>query len=362
MKTAILVGCGGWGQTWVEHTLPRGVHDGLITVIGAVDTNADHLVFVKKNLNLTDGQCFTNLEKALSELNPDICVIAAPPAAHEAIAITAMEYGCDVLSEKPITDNPDSMFRLLRKAEDTGKKYGITMSHRFNRHIATLRNEILSGKYGYLDYIVFNFSARQEEMNGRQKKLENVMLNEASIHHFNLLESLVGSECETMFVDKWCPMHALDMKGGAQSLTVMKFKNNVRVGYEMSMCNASSLNSWGNESIRAELEKATLVLNGNSLHCYLKEEPEEMVNFPGTGFEIPLIGNEEERWGNDLLLEQFVLWVNGGKAMPTELKRSFRSQMMVFAAIESGEQKKIVNIDELIHDYQMKFKRSEELL
>lgn len=358
MKNAILAGCGGWGENWARHTLPRCIKDGLIQVVGAVDTVPDHLESVKGILS--GEQCFTDLRKALEMTKPDFCVIAAPPAAHEAVAMTAMEYGCHVLSEKPVTDNPQSLFRLLKRAEETGTKYGVTMSHQFHRHISTLRKEIFSGKYGSLDYLSFQFTAKQSEMSERQRKLEHVMLNEASIHHFSLLESLVGSRCKSIYTDVWSPEHARSMKGGGESLSILKYENGVRVGYEMSMSSASSLHSWGNELIRAEMEKAVLVLEGNSLRCYLKSEKEPSPNLPGEGFEIPLIGSADDRWGNENLVEQFVNWLEGGEAMNTRLENAARAQMMVFAAIESGREGFPVEPEVLTEKYRKEFLDKEE--
>lgn len=353
MKKVLLAGCGGWGEQWIKYTLPRCERDGLIRVVGAMDIVPAHLELVKKNLG--ENRCYTDLRAAIEQTKPDLCVIAAPPAAHEAVAMTAMEYGCHVLSEKPVTDNLQSLFRLLKKAEEKGVKYGVTMTHQFKRHISTLRQEIFSGKYGSLDYLSCQVTIRQAKMSGRQNKLEHVMLNEASIHHFSLLESLAGSQCESIYTDVWSPEHAKDMRGGAQSLSVLKYVNGVRAGYEMSMASASSQHSWGNELIRAELEKAVLILDGYRLHCYLKSEKEPIPDLPGEGFGIPLIGSADDRWGNEKLLEQFVGWLEGGAAMDTRLENAARAQMMVFAAIESGRRGIPVNPGRLMEEYRKEF-------
>lgn len=312
-----------------------------------------HLELVKKNLG--EDRCYTDLRTAINETKPDICVIAAPPATHEEVAVTAMEYGCHVLSEKPVTDNPQSLFRILKKAQESGAKYGVTMTHQFNRHISTLRQEIFSGKYGPLDYLACQMTIRQTEMSERQNKLEHVMLNEASIHHFSLLESLAGSQCESIYTDVWSPDHAKDMRGGAQSLSVLRYENGVRAGYEMSMASASSQHSWGNELIRAELEKAVLILDGYRLRCYLKSEEQPSPDLPGAGFEIPLIGSADDRWGNEKLLKQFTDWLEGGAAMDTRLENAARAQMMVFAAIESGRRGVPVNPGRLMVEYGKEF-------
>lgn len=354
MKKVILVGCGGWGHQWASRTLPRCEKEGFVQVVGAVDVVPAHLEYVKGWLG--ENRCFTDLEEALKKTKPDFCVIAAPPAAHESIAMTAMEHGCHVLSEKPVTDTPQSLYRLLEGVRKTGVKYGVTMSHQFQRHISTLRREIFSGKYGYLDYLIFQFTAKQCEMSKRQQKLEHVMLNEASIHHFSLLESLAGSRCKTIYTDVWSPGHAKDMLGGGQSLSVLTYENGVRVGYEMSMSSAASLHSWGNELIRVEMEKAVLVLKGNSLRCYPKEEQEPSPNLPVEGFEIPLMGSEEECWGNENLVGQFVRWLEGDKAMETRLENAARAQLLVFAAIESGKRGIPVDCRTLTADYEKTFK------
>lgn len=42
MKKVLLAGCGGWGEQWVKYTLPRCERDGLIQVVGAMDTRLEN--------------------------------------------------------------------------------------------------------------------------------------------------------------------------------------------------------------------------------------------------------------------------------------------------------------------------------
>ena len=186
------------------------------------------------------------------------------------------------------------------------------------------------------------------------------MMNEAAIHHFSLLESLVGSCCKSIYTELWVPEHAKDMLGGSQSLSVLNYENGVRVGYEMTMSSASSLHSWGNEMVRAEMERAVLVLKGNSLHCYWKSEAEKQVNRPGEGVELPLLGTEDDCWGNVNLVGQFVRWLEEDEIMETCLENAARAQILVFAAIESSRQGVLIDCKKLTEEYREVFNRRTE--
>ncbi|MDB5084193.1 MAG: gfo/Idh/MocA family oxidoreductase [Bacilli bacterium] len=280
----ILVGTAGWGRSWCTQTLPKAIREGLVEPVGAVDVNPDNLKNAQEHLGLSEQKCFLDMKTAFAKVAADACIIASPPDTHEEAALLALESGCDVLSEKPISDSVESSLRILEKVRSTGKKMGITMTHRFRQHIWTLRDLMQSGAYGKLDYIVFNFNwNRRDGLKPRQASMENTMFIEGAVHHLDLLENLAGSKCTSIYADAWNPKWG-NFTGSSQALLTLKFENGVRAGYETAWSNASAQNSWA----------------------------------------------------NDYLLQEFVNWVSGGREMETNIESNFRSLLLVFAAIESS--------------------------
>lgn len=346
LKT-IIVGTGGWGRTWCSRTLPKAVEEGAVEVVAAVDVSEESLKTARQYLGLAEHQCFTDVRAALEKTRPQICIIAAPPHTHEETAILAMEYGCDVLSEKPIADTLESTLRIVEASRRFNKKMGITMTHRFRRPIWTFRELVRSGAYGELDYLVMNFNwHRRDGLKERQAQMRNTMLIEGAIHQLDLLENLAGAHCESVYMDSWTPKWG-NFTGSAQALLTMRFENSVRASYETAWCNASPQHSWEKEYIRAEFEKATVVLNRGVIEVFLEEENRLKGDPIGRRMEF----KENETWGNDYLLAEFISWVHGGQKMETDIESNLHSMILLFASIESSERGIPVHIKAFAQQY-----------
>lgn len=327
----IIIGAGGWGGTWCRSTLPRAAAEGLIEVVAAVDLNPENLRNARVFLGLREEECYTDLRAALAAVKAEACVVATPPDTHEEIVSAALESGCEILCEKPIAHTLEASVRILEKVRSAGRKMGVTMSHRYNQLHWTLRDQVRTGGNGRLDYAVFNFSWNKREKNKpRQARLAHDMLIEGAVHHLDILAELAGAGCETIYAEGWTPEWG-NYTGASQALITMRFGNGVRAAYESAWCNASTQNPWGAEYVRAECDRATLVMSRGRIERF----PEEDNRGELAGFPVKL--RENPKWGNDYLLDAFVRWAAGGPSMETEIEANIRSMALVFAAIESVE-------------------------
>ena len=154
----IQVGAGGMGAAWCKMILPPFVKDGLIEVVAAVDINPVVLENAQAGLGLSPDRCYTDVQRAFDENPADFCTIVVPPAAHEMVVDLALAHDMHILSEKPIADTMEASVRIAKKVRRAGKKMGVTMSHRFDQDKTTLREELRSGRYGALDYLVCRFT------------------------------------------------------------------------------------------------------------------------------------------------------------------------------------------------------------
>ena len=78
---------------------------------------------------------FTNAEEMFASLKPDICSVTTGgyeySSDHYEPTIQALEAGCHVLGEKPISNNLRHATEMVELAEKKGLCYGIDMNHRF---------------------------------------------------------------------------------------------------------------------------------------------------------------------------------------------------------------------------------------
>ena len=88
-----------------------------------------------------------DIESAL-ELKPDYCVIAAPTAFHEEIAIRVIGQGISFLIEKPISIDLESARRITDEANARGVVGAVGHIERFNAALRQAREKIQSGVLG----------------------------------------------------------------------------------------------------------------------------------------------------------------------------------------------------------------------
>ena len=130
-QRVIHVGIGTFGKRWCREFLKQNVDDHTIKVVALVDIDPKNLEYGRAQLGLPESACFTDAREAFGKVSADFCTVVVPPNLHEAIIDLAIEFGLDVLCEKPIADSMEGSVRIARKIKQAGRKMAVTMSHRF---------------------------------------------------------------------------------------------------------------------------------------------------------------------------------------------------------------------------------------
>ncbi|MCC7355376.1 MAG: Gfo/Idh/MocA family oxidoreductase [Anaerolineae bacterium] len=345
----IQVGTGGFGRAWCERFLPPNIKDGLVEVVAAVDINPDALENARTNLGLRADQCYTDLGKAFAENHADFCTVVVPPAFHESVVDMALSHDMHILSEKPIADTLAASIRIAGKVRAAGKKMGVTMSHRFDQDKTTLRQELRSGRYGRLDYLVCRFTTdcRTFASWGRfRHEIPDPLMIEGAVHHLDILADLAGAACDTIYAQTWNPPWG-EYAGDSQGLVTLHFGNGSHALYEGATTNAVGLNGWAREYLRAECERATLVLSRRRLERFAYDPSRSWhEEAEGQGEEIPLL--QQPKWANTWLIEKFVRWLDGGEPMETNVEDNLQSVALVFSAVESSRTGQPVRVQEYL--------------
>ena len=204
----IQVGTGGFGASWCRSFLPPNVADGLVEVVAAVDVNPQAHQYAMEGLKLRPEQCYTDLQRALDENEADFCTVVVPPAYHESVVDAALAHDLHILSEKPIADSLAAAVRIAEKVKRAGKKMGVTMSHRFDQDKTSLRQEILSRRWGPLDYLVCRFTCALRRFGTWGKfrhEIADPLMIEGAVHHLDLMIDMTGAKCETLYAQTWNP-------------------------------------------------------------------------------------------------------------------------------------------------------------
>jgi predicted dehydrogenase len=220
-----------------------------------------------------------------------------------------------------------------------GKKMAVTMSHRFDQDKQSLERLVKSGAYGKLDYVVGRntWDCRKYPSWGAFRyRIPDPLLIEGTVHHFDIMRALAGSNAQTVYARTWNPRWS-EFQGDAQGLIIVDMENGVKVFYEGAKANASTLNGWGQDYWRAECDKATLELDRRKLRVIAGG-----IGHDAAIQEKPL--EQQPVWTNPWLAELFVDWLGGGAAPENTLEDNIQCAALLFAAIESAHTGKPVDV------------------
>lgn len=351
-QRVIHVGIGVWGKRWCREFLKTNVEDGTIEVAALVDVDPEALAHGRALLGVPAERCFTDARRAFAETPADFCSVVVQPADHEAVIDLAIEYGIDILCEKPLTDSMEAAVRIARKIRRSGRKLAVTMSHRYDQDKTTLRRIVRSGVLGRVNAIGCRFLGDMRQHMAWSSLFRHTMRDplmvEGAVHHLDIIADLAGSRCRTVYANTWRPDWA-EYAGDSDGIVVMEFENGVRAVYEGSVSHPVGLNTFYKEYIRVDGERGTAILTHGDVEVFARQDIWRQQNREGRGQKIvPLI---QPKWINNWLIELFARWRDGGPMLETEIEGNLQSCAMMFGAIDSQRTGRVVNVQDFIASF-----------
>ena len=144
-------------------------------------------------------------ERMIEETKPDIVIVTSIDRTHHRYIIKAMEMGCDVISEKPMTMDADKCQAILDCIERTGKNLRVTFNYRYAPHNTKLRELIMNDTIGKVTQVHFEWilntshGADYFRRWHRDKKISGGLLVHKSTHHFDLVNFWLGTTPKRVF-------------------------------------------------------------------------------------------------------------------------------------------------------------------
>lgn len=141
------------------------------------------------------GKPFVDLGVALADLRPDLVVVMTPSGDHFRHARQALEAGCHVLLEKPVTMRPEEADALIRLAGERELHCGVALQNRLNPAVMAVR--AVREKLGPL----VTASARlrwarfqdyyEDGWHGTWE-MDGGVINQQALHHVDALQWICG--------------------------------------------------------------------------------------------------------------------------------------------------------------------------
>lgn len=143
-----LVGCGKIAD---DHVSEVQKLDGLADVVAVCDR--EKLMAEQLAERFDVPATYDDFEKMLQLEKPDVVHIATPPASHLALTRMAVDAGCHVYVEKPITLRHEDTVKLIDTVQTAGKKMTVGYAFVYDPPAQTLREQIAAGDLGDIVHI-----------------------------------------------------------------------------------------------------------------------------------------------------------------------------------------------------------------
>lgn len=144
-------------------------------------------------------------DKMIEIEKPDAVIVTSVDRTHHTYIIRALELGCDVITEKPMTVDEEKCQEILDAVERTGKQVRVTFNYRYAPHHTKARELIASGIIGDVTSIHFEWLLNTQHGADyfrrwhRDKRNSGGLLVHKSTHHFDLVNFWIGSQPDTVF-------------------------------------------------------------------------------------------------------------------------------------------------------------------
>lgn len=203
VKKYAVVGCGSRGLGMFCRPIVKEYgHEAAL--VGLCDVNNIRMDYVNKQLG-TSIPTFKDFEEMLRQTKPDTVIVASKDSTHHEFIIKALDFGCDVVTEKPMTIDDGKCRAILETERRSDKKITVTFNYRFAPRNAKIKEVIQSGAIGKVVSIDFHWyldtSHGADYFRRWHRKKENSggLLVHKATHHFDLMNWYLDSEPEEVY-------------------------------------------------------------------------------------------------------------------------------------------------------------------
>jgi len=139
VKRYAIIGCGGRSSFFYNALAKDYLNTSLLVAL--CDTNQTRMNVANENLKslaypsapLPTYKAY-DFEKMIDETKPDEVIITTIDRTHDFYIIKAMELGCNVITEKPMTIDEVRCQAIIDAVNRTGKKIRVTFNYRYAPH------------------------------------------------------------------------------------------------------------------------------------------------------------------------------------------------------------------------------------
>jgi predicted dehydrogenase len=178
-------------------------------IVAVCDKNAGRVAHAVKTITATGASvprpyAAADFDRMLKETKPQYVIVTTPDALHDEYIVRALDAGCDVITEKPMTTTADKAQRILDAVKRSGRHIRVTFNYRYSPPRSQVKDILMSGEIG--DVISVDFTWLLNTVHGadyfrrwhsNKQNSGGLMVHKAT-HHFDLVNWWLGAQPETV--------------------------------------------------------------------------------------------------------------------------------------------------------------------
>lgn len=211
-----------------------------------VDSSPYALDVVREELRPRPEMVFESMREAINATHPEAVLNTTALPGHVATTRTALEAGLHVLVEKPFAPTIGEAQELVDVAARAGLVLAVSQNYRFFPAPRAIAQIVRDGSLGRLHEVSIDFrrySPAGPNGRGRHHLEDQPLLQDMSIHHFDLLRLITGAEPERIYCEAWNPQWT-PFSGPSAAVASITFPG-VVVSYRGSWITAAPVTPWG---------------------------------------------------------------------------------------------------------------------
>ena len=339
MNRIVIAGCGGMAHTWVKYTLER--QDCLIVALADVNIAAAKSMAQQYNLSCP---VYSSVGEAIANTHPNLVYDITPPNFHCAVSTAAMRAGCDVMSEKPISNDVEQAKSLVQTAEETGRFYALMQNRRYLPGIQDVRDFLSTDQLGKPGILCADFFLGAH-FEGFRKVMDNPLLLDMSVHTFDMARFLLNADAVSVYCHAFNPAGSW-YEGDASAICTFEMSNGSIFSYRGSWTSEGHFTSWESDW-RIQCAKGTILWDGDEKMSARIAAPSEPNQFMYDSREIAIPRSYNGRTGHEGCLDAMFEAYNNHRPAETCGSSNLNSVMMCLAAVRSAKEGRKVLLSEM---------------
>lgn len=221
-----LIGC---GRISPNHIAAAKANQ--LDIVAICDLDVENMQDKKLKFELGDKvHQYVNYLEMLRKEKPELVAIATESGKHAQIALDCMDYGCNLIIEKPIALSIEDANKIVEKSNRLNLKVCACHQNRFNKSIQKIREAVEKNRFGKMFYGTAHIRwCRDHEYydranwRGTWEQDGGALMNQC-IHNIDLLRWMMGDEVEAV-VGMTDRLHHDYIEAEDLGIALVKFKN-----------------------------------------------------------------------------------------------------------------------------------------